>query len=368
MFNRREPEIVRTSDEISDHIVAENVRGERSDFLGAANPDYSQISNDEIIVDDLAADQGSRRRFRPSQLIILGLTGVFAVGGVISFIVPSSSQKQAPVQQATPIPNPKAEITLPSGLAFTDQSKPTTEDVPSSKQASQEKEPASSASSDQGAKPDNLSAPTAKTDAPSSPAHLQPPSKATSSPQAASIADKPVSQTLPPNPIQAQAAEAKTAALTKETDRSATSANQPADKKASFTAQPAQAPKPAIKSVSSDASSTVVSNNRRAPSTTEVAHKKQNSDEVKAETTPIKVASAARKETGEETVKKLVATTPEEFGLQSILEGAITLDGAQGKSPQRLAVGDRLPSGEQIIRIDARSMTLVTDRSVIRFN
>ena len=69
-----------------------------------------------------------------------------------------------------------------------------------------------------------------------------------------------------------------------------------------------------------------------------------------------------------DTLKPLITTSAEALGLQSIQEGAVTLAGKHGLAPQRLQTGDRLPSGEMLIRIDANSMALVTDRYVTRIN
>ena len=67
----------------------------------------------------------------------------------------------------------------------------------------------------------------------------------------------------------------------------------------------------------------------------------------------------------DEGIKRLVTVSAESMGLVAMQPGSITIE-RKGGGTNRLTAGDRLDSGEQIIRIDAASSTLVTDRSVIR--
>lgn len=70
-------------------------------------------------------------------------------------------------------------------------------------------------------------------------------------------------------------------------------------------------------------------------------------------------------ETSEAGIKRLITMSAESLGLVAMQPGFITIERKSGGT-NRLTVGDRLDSGEQITHIDAASSTLVTDRSVIR--
>ncbi len=67
----------------------------------------------------------------------------------------------------------------------------------------------------------------------------------------------------------------------------------------------------------------------------------------------------------EASIKRLVTLSAESLGLVAMQPGFITIE-RKGGGTNRLGVGDRLDSGEQITHIDAASSTVVTDRSVIR--
>lgn len=72
--------------------------------------------------------------------------------------------------------------------------------------------------------------------------------------------------------------------------------------------------------------------------------------------------------TQSESVKKLITTTPSRYGLRSIQpEGLMFEAKGTNDKPLTALIGDVLPNGERLLRVDAKSNTIITDRSVVRF-
>jgi len=170
------------------------------------------------------------------------------------------------------------------------------------------------------------------------------------------VVAKPQTESAPINPIASQVAEAQRL--------QAPTPTPPASKPASAAVPTKPAPSQASDSPKSVTPAPAPKKESNAP----IAAKPTVSPPAKPKAAPTSERAHAEHDASEETIKRLVTTSADAFGLQSIQEGAITLESRRGSGSQRLQVGDRLPSGEQILRIDARSMTLVTDRSVIRIN
>jgi len=69
-----------------------------------------------------------------------------------------------------------------------------------------------------------------------------------------------------------------------------------------------------------------------------------------------------------EAIRKLVETTPAKYGVRSVQpEGLIFEPSRPDERPIITLVGDLLPNGERLVRVDAKSNTIVTDRTVVRF-
>jgi len=69
-----------------------------------------------------------------------------------------------------------------------------------------------------------------------------------------------------------------------------------------------------------------------------------------------------------ESVKKMIITTPSRYGLRSVQpEGLIFEAKGTNEKPLVALIGDVLPSGERLLKVDAKTNTIITDRSVIRF-
>ena len=323
------------------------------------------IPNDQIIDADYAEDPAPRTRPKLSKILMLGAFGAFAVAGVASiFVSPSAQPIPAPVADAAP-PLP-AQIQLPVGLdgpaALTTTSNATPILTPPI--------------NDSVGTPSNLAAPTNGAPA-TNPGAIAAPSLASTSstPTVAAAPQVPAGA----NPLAAQLAEVERlqgvtpAANTSAVPSPGQSAPAPTPAAppviaASAPPKPADvhAPKPAsapvAKPAPAPASAPVAKPQPKpAPATSKPAVPSKPAPAPKT-TTPALGAN----DVSEEGIKRLVTTSPEAFGLQAIQEGSITLEGRRGNGSQRLTAGDRLPSGEQILRIDAQSMIVVTDRSVIR--
>lgn len=369
MFGRKQQP--KDAVDVNDFIVNDSMQaGIHIDAdLGSPVPSVD-IPDDEIIDADYA-EPTSRKRLKTSQVLILGAVAVFAVGGVASIFVSPQTPEQKPVSavsqppQVAALPEPAAK--LPPGLADPDQVQPPANIPGPVANVSGNIAPAATDPVVSSAAPASVP-PTLATTATPAPAPVVAnataalPAQITPAvPQVAETKAQPA-PTAPAssNPVSAQIAEAqKLSPVTQPVVPAAQPKAPPAPPQTQATPKPLQhqapvpvpaAPKPAP-----------------ATATTPNAEKKTVATPKAVAPAQTKQATTER-ENSEEGIKRLVTTSAESFGLQSIQEGAITLEGRRGNAPQRLHVGDRLPSGEQILRIDARSMTLVTDRSVIRLN
>lgn len=373
MFGRKRE----TSDsvDVNDFIVGDNMQGglHINGDLGSPVPSID-ITDDQIIDADYATDPKTGKRFKTSQVVILAAVAVFAVGGIASIFIPTGQPEALP-QVAVALPKTpaasEAEIKLPPGLADTPLTPTTTADASAPLQeptAVPTSTPASLATVSQ--EPSAAPLPVALPPANPAPAVVaQPPvptaaSLASSAPaptqQATPVAPAPQvtapQAATPANPLTAQIAEAQrmqpVAPAPKVVEKPVATAPKAVEK-------PAPAPQKATPAPVAQKKETAAQN---APKGAAPVQPKPKSE------TATRASHAAEHESSEETIKRLVTTTADAFGLQAIQEGSITLESRRGAGSQRLHVGDRLPSGEQILRIDARSMTLVTDRSVIRIN
>lgn len=385
ILNRqRDREIHDGTVDINDHILQENMHL-TEDSLGEARHEYISgvdVSDAIILEGDPISVETPKKRLRPGQIIILSVTAAFAIGGAATFLKPEATKPVAvaSVQKDTsPAPSP-AEVTLPAGLSFIDKDAPTTATSPV--------QPTASAAAPVAAPPANPTTPIAAVVAPTQTEASNPPATAPgvaspATPVPATVAPAPQAATakqVPENPIAAQAEEAKQLVATGNAATQAPTKNATASAKTEPELAPKTIQKEAVTKTDSQprAHQPASSSEKTAPTTTS-AKKSTPADQPKtvakaavekpaASRKPASVEAKEEKDDGTEMIKALVTTSAEAFGLQSIQEGAITLERNRGASFQRFTVGDRLPSGEQILRIDARSMTLVTDRSVIRFN
>lgn len=368
MFGRKQQP--KDAVDVNDFIVNDSMQdGIRIDAdLGSPVPSVD-IPDDQIIDADYA-EPTTRKRLKTSQILILGAVAVFAVGGVASIFVSPQTQDQPPVAtvsqstQAAASPEPAAK--LPPGLADPDQVQPPANLPGPVANAQGNVTPAATEPVVSPAAPAAVPTTLATTAAPApvaanaiavSPAPTNP-----AVPQVAEVKAQPVPVApASSNPISAQIAEAqKLSPVTQPVVPAAQPKTPPVPPQTQTTPKPSQP----------QATVPVVAAPKPAPATVNPQTPEKKAVPTAKTVTPAQVKSAAatERENSEEGIKRLVTTSAEAFGLQSIQEGAITLEGRRGNAPQRLHVGDRLPSGEQIIRIDARSMTLVTDRSVIRLN
>ena len=367
--------------DINDHILHENILSTRDQLGEAERARISSIDvSDEIILEgEPILDAPPKKRFRPGQIIILSVTAVVALGGVASFFTPGPVKPTpiSAVQNAAPATPPSAAVTLPAGLSFEDKSAPAAALTPMQAEAS----PVAAVSAS--------SLPSTSTVAPApklesndtpvtAPSVTSPTNSPSGTPASAPQAD--AAKMAPVNPIAAQVEEAKqlmvgsTAAPiapinkvasptkaepvpTAKVNLKETVAKQDSQPSARQPVPTAQKPSPSSRA-----------SNKPTPALQPKAVAKVTTDKPVLPRKAPAVAANEEMEAGAEMIKALVTTSAEAFGLQSIMEGVITLERNRGASSQRFTVGDRLPSGEQILRIDARSMTLVTDRSVIRFN
>lgn len=368
MFGRKQQP--KDAVDVNDFIVNDSMQAGIHIDADLGSPVPSVDIPDDQIIDADYAEPTTRKRLKTSQVLILGAVAVFAVGGVASIFVSPQTQDQAPVaaasqpSQAATSPEPAAK--LPPGLADPDQVQP----------------------------PANLPGPVANAQGNVTPAALEPvvspaapaavpATLATAAAPAAIAANTIASSPAPTNSAVPQVVEAKAQPTpVAPASTNPVSAQIAEAQKLSPVTQPvmpAAQPKASPVSPQNQATSKPVQPQAAlpVPATPKPAPATVNSQNAEKKTVPpaktvtpaqTKQVATTERETSEEGIKRLVTTSAEAFGLQSIQEGAITLEGRRGNAPQRLHVGDRLPSGEQILRIDARSMTLVTDRSVIRLN
>ena len=375
MFGRKQQP--KDAVDVNDFIVSDSMQaGIHIDAdLGSPVPSVD-ISDDQIIDADYS-EPPTRKRLKTSQVLILGAVAVFAVGGVASIFVSPQTPEQNPVVAASEQPQvvaaPEPAAKLPPGLADPDQVQPPATIPGPSANGSGNGTPSATDSlvsaPATATVPTALAIPTAPSPTPATAPVVA--SAAAASPQAPIAAPVPqVADTkapLPPaaspaaNPVTAQIAEAQKLSPVTQPAPVAQPKASPAVAQTQAAPKPQQAiapVPPAPKVAPATANHPIVE--KKAVAVTPAATKP---------VTPAQPKQVAtERENSEEGIKRLVTTSAEAFGVQSIQEGAITLEGRRGNAPQRLHVGDRLPSGEQILRIDARSMTLVTDRSVIRLN
>ena len=340
--------------DVNDFIVGDNMQSgiHINGDLGSPVPSVD-ISDDQIIDADYSTDQKTGKRFKASQIAILVAVAAFGAGGVASIFLPSSPTGASnplaislPPEQAAPA----AEIKLPPGLA---ESAPQPTSVAETPVApTPPVEPSTVAVPSVLASPEPIATPAPAQNAQATPS-IPPASVATINND---VVAKPQTESAPINPIASQVAEAQRL--------QAPTPTPPASKPASAAVPTKPAPSQASDSPKSVTPAPAPKKESNAP----IAAKPTVSPPAKPKAAPTSERAHAEHDASEETIKRLVTTSADAFGLQSIQEGAITLESRRGSGSQRLQVGDRLPSGEQILRIDARSMTLVTDRSVIRIN
>lgn len=367
MFGRKQQP--KDAVDVNDFIVNDSMQAGIHIDADLGSPVPSVDIPDDQIIDADYAEPTTRKRLKTSQVLILGAVAVFAVGGVASIFVSPQTPDQAPVAavsqppQAATSPEPAAK--LPPGLADPDQVQP----------------------------PANLPGPVANAQGNVTPAATEPvvspaaPVAVPTTTLATTAAPAPIAtNAIAPAPTTAavpQVVEAKAPpAAVAPTSANPVSAQIAEAQKLSPVTQPvvpATQPKAPPASLQTQATSKPLQPQATLPvaAATKPASAPANPQNAEKKTIPpaktvapaqTKQVATTERENSEEGIKRLVTASAEAFGLQSIQEGAITLEGRRGNAPQRLHVGDRLPSGEQILRIDARSMTLVTDRSVIRLN
>lgn len=349
MFGRRDSQ---DSVDVNDFIVGDNLSaaGAIPNHTSAPAPSVD-IRDDDILEADYAhADPEPKTRLRKSKVAILLVCATFAAGGISSilFQTPESSVALG-FPQPAPVPAP-AEVNLPPGLAA-----PTVETATSAAPAitGQDQVPAPQPA---GSVTTEHPAPSMAPSVAAPTAAVSPAQTGLSAPNASAavpaVAATPAPATTPPAATAPPATPAISPSITAHKD----------------TATPAVAPSTATVATASTSSKTAAADQKGSPAP---APAKKIVVSVKpASPQPSKSSSPTptERDHSEETVKRLVSVSAEAFGLQAIQEGSITLEAKRGQASQRLHVGDRLPSGEQLLRIDARSMTLVTDRSVIRIN
>lgn len=366
MFGRKQQP--KDAVDVNDFIVNDSMQAGIHIDADLGSPVPSVDIPDDQIIDADYAEPTTRKRLKTSQVLILGAVAVFAVGGVASIFVSPQTPDQAPVAAVSQPPqaatSPEPAVKLPPGLADPDQVQP----------------------------PANLPGPVANAQGNVTPAATEPvvsPAAQAAVPTtlATAAAPAPIATNViapaPTNPAVPQVVEAKAQpAPVAPTSANPVSAQIAEAQKLSPVTQPvvpAAQPKAPPGSPQTQATSKPLQPQATlpVPAATKPASATANPQNAEKKTVPpaktvapaqTKQVATTERENSEEGIKRLVTTSAEAFGLQSIQEGAITLEGRRGNAPQRLHVGDRLPSGEQILRIDARSMTLVTDRSVIRLN
>lgn len=357
-----------------------------ADFSNGHGPELAvpnMVLSDEMVIEGTPSEQASSpKKLTPGKIAVLAVCGLFAVGGVVSsFIVEEGSKgvalaKPGPAASPSPQAIPPAELNLPPGLAAPEpqahiaptlQTNPPQVDKPSLPAPS----PTSTAQPGPSAPTQNLSVPSALTSGQPSPSSASAPQPHTAEPRPNQLATPSVvaTPTTPEaaveaksNPITAQVAEAKAAPSAAQVKASPKVAEDPA--------KPAPAAKPVANSQSSakpapvaiqKSASAAIPPKAPAQPATQLAKPSPAKPPVKE---PVEKDSSSNGES----VKRLVTVSADAFGVVNMMDGAIILENKKTNSPQKFSVGDKLPTGEQIIKIDPRSMTLVTDRSVIRIN
>lgn len=369
MFGRKSPPSEAV--DVNDYIVSDSMQSgvNISADLGSSVPRVD-IRDDEIMDADYT-EPVARKRLRTSQILILGAVAVFAVGGVASIFVTPATAPQNPLVTTTPSPatviEPEPSVKLPLGLAAPDPAQPT-ENIPGatanapSTITSAAADPLVNTSATV-ALPPNLAATPSSLPVPANTGGVSPdPVAAAPAVPASAEPQRPpvLPTTTTSNPVAAQIAEAQKPSPVAHQVLPTTQSKAPTvPPQAQTTQKPSQQQATPVVPAAPKVAT--------GPTTPTNADKRPTSAIRPTVQTQPRAVSADQ-EPSEEGIKRLVTTSAEAFGLQSIQEGAITLEGRRGNAPQRLRAGDRLPSGEQILRIDARSMTLVTDRSVIRLN
>ncbi len=365
----------------------------------AADPANFQIDVDEA--DIIAAEFHDVRNVEAprakKKAILLAVVGIFAVGGIVSIFAPeSTSAIQTTVAKIIGKTPAQPDIVAEPIVA---QAAPSTE--------GQDSSPAPSAI-------DLPAALAVQTPAETSPKALdpgatpQPPtgqaipvaaeSTATQSPPQTATPSIPAALAAPPNTT-TEVTAAVPAAAVGPTSPTALDDTQEATKPpvaASAHSAPATAPAPVLDAATSPvkpepapvassepvkttAPDKAVTAAQSKPVTTEAA-KPVAAKATVAKAEPARAVIPAKKaaprkpdqedvgeadSSSDEGIKRLVTVSAESMGLVAMQPGSITIE-RKGGGTNRLTAGDRLDSGEQIIRIDAASSTLVTDRSVIR--
>ncbi|MCL2326288.1 MAG: hypothetical protein FWC40_07350 [Proteobacteria bacterium] len=307
--------------DVNDLIVGDSMqRGIYiDDNLGSPVPSID-IPEEQIIDADAVTNNG--KKFKITQVLIVAVVLVVTAGGIVSIFLPDQATKPPPfADQLAQQPVP-ANLALSFGLS---------EPLPIFEEAPPADIPAANASPEPEAVPEDLVSPVVQKSGNTSVSSRQsietPPVVVTSTPADPSPA-KAADYT---NPVAAQIAEAQKL-----------SPSAPSEKR-SLTEAAASEAKPIAPVKKPVTPASTITQNKA-----------------------VLQAAQPREEASEEGIKRLITVSAEAFGLQSIHDGSITLEGRHGAGVQRLQSGDRLPSGEQLLRIDARSMTLITDRSVIR--
>lgn len=316
---------------------------------GISSLDPLSISDENILEAEYHTPEAKKPPLTKSKIALILAIGLFAAGGVASIVLqPDQAPPVLPPQAVTPQtesnPAPAAETSLPAGLA------PAGAPTPSAPAT------ASDSPSTSSGLPAALPAATPASIAPSAP--VSPPVETQQPALTPSATPTPAEPPKGANPVTAQIAEvqANTAAQPKPATPQPAIA-QPTPKAEPAAAKPAA---PAVKAAPQIASA-------QKPAAAQAADGRT----VVKKITPLpkpaaKDSDSASSDDSHEGIKRLITTSADALNLQSIQDGAITLDSRRGNGPQRLQAGDRLPSGEEILKIDAQSMTIVTDRSVIR--
>ena len=374
----------------------------------ANDPASFQIDLDEADIiaaeyQDVSAAKAPRAK---KNVILLAIVGMFAVGGVVSIVAPeSTSAIQTKLANLTGRSPTEVEILADSNApqpAVSDDAKerPSAEpasDLPpalAAQTAADANPPPVVASSETSQVPTGQPGPNtaAATTNPTEPPESAPALPATLSPP---IATKPEVVTAPETTVQS-AAPAAVAALhpgaqgekvdvakspaAAPTPSATPTAQTPAIEAATLPIAPEKAPSapnvPATPDAADNAAAKAAPSKPTAKEATKPAPAKTNvakAESVKPATQPKKPSPkkpdheevADDESPSDDGIKRLVTVSAESMGLVAMQPGSITIE-RKGGGTNRLTAGDRLDSGEQIIRIDAASSTLVTDRSVIR--
>ena len=331
---------------------------------------------------------GNRRK-----VIFLAVVAIFAVGGVVSIFSPTSVDTlRSDVSRAIPLLGNSTPEKPADSFALAEQlqtpevaaPQPSTpaQILPESLQSSQSESSPPSVATSSPSTENAHDAPTVDASAPSltplepaseprapSSASLdsqQQPSASAKHPEVAvTVPATPEKQAAPVTPESPQVAPASSPvqqpkAAPGNTSTSATTAAEPAT-------QPVAEPKKASEAPKATVEPRVKAEPiKEAPKQTVIA---KTAPKATREAKPASKNEAAEKPTSdadsEASIKRLVTLSAESLGLVAMQPGFITIE-RKGGGTNRLGVGDRLDSGEQITHIDAASSTVVTDRSVIR--